>query len=90
MSDHGSSNNSPVVLIILGLLLIPASVFGQIYYHQYLVKEYGVKMLNIPAPALANIHLIQTVLQILPLIGVFIFFPLGLYMVVKSHMGGGH
>jgi hypothetical protein len=85
--DHGSSNNAPAGLMVFGLLLVPASVVGQLLMNRYLIEHYGKKMANIPAGTLANIHLLETIFHILPLVGVLLLFPFGLYMLIKSHMG---
>lgn len=89
MSDHGSSDSSPGCFIFAGILTIPIGVIGRLLLQNYVTAHYT-KTAVIPANILANIHLAETALIIIPLLGVFILFPLGVYALIKGHIGGGH
>lgn len=87
MSDHASS--SPFGLLALGIMATPAAVITRILILQHFIHEYG-KVSNFPATVVAQMHTINIALMAVSLIGVFLLFPLGMYVLITNNMGGGH
>ncbi len=87
MSDSHSSGGGGAGFITVGLLTIPAVAIANSAITNRLIDTYG-KIERVPAAALEQAHDMRVLLAIILFIGLGVCFPLGIWALAKTHLGG--